>query len=267
MTVESSSEDSWDDLQTNRKFESSDGLRFASAVWSDEQFLSCRFDDFLKLFFFFGWGKTQVWKPMDPIPCMIYIYIFTDIYHKNQPFMLINMAVPWMSPWMVWESVCCYRLRHIRCAYEYGVPQASGQFYSGDGPYDGGVWDAERHLVDPWKLGKDGQFLGCGFHIFFLIVYPENWGKLIQIDFAHMFQMGWNVQPPPRFGIILFSPCWTTCFGYLNQLLGAHTRCNSQLRCGAGLGQRSIERLLGAYPKLTTQHESFSFKNVQRLKL
>ena len=31
----------------------------------------------------------------------------------------------------------------------------------------------------------------------------------------------------------------------------------SQLRCGFGLGQRSIERLLGAYPKpkLTTQHE------------
>ena len=38
------------------------------------------------------------------------------------------------------------RLRHIRCAYEYGVPQASGQFYSGDGAYSGGVWDAERHL-------------------------------------------------------------------------------------------------------------------------
>ena len=107
-----------------------------------------------------------------------------------------------MSPWMVWESVCCYRLRHIRCAYEYGVPQASGQFYSGDGPYDGGVWDAERHLVDPWKLGKDGPFLGGGFTYFF-ILYPDPWGKLIQIDFAHMVSNGLK-QPPPRFGIVLF---------------------------------------------------------------
>jgi len=41
---------------------------------------------------------------------------------------------------------------HIRCAYEYGVPQASGQFYSGDGPYDGGVWDAENVAL-AW--GKD----------------------------------------------------------------------------------------------------------------
>ncbi|CAK9036506.1 unnamed protein product [Durusdinium trenchii] len=32
----------------------------------------------------------------------------------------------------------------IVCAYEYGVPQASGQFYHGDGPYSGGVWDAEN---------------------------------------------------------------------------------------------------------------------------
>ena len=147
-------------------------------------------NDFLK--FFFCWGKTQVWKPNT-----IHVwYLLTDIYHKNQPFMQINIAVPWMSPWMVWESVCCYRLRHIRCAYEYGVPQASGQFYSGDGPYDGGVWDAERHLVDPWKLGKDGQFLQVVVSNIFLSVYPENWGKLIQIDFAHMFQMGWSNYHP-----------------------------------------------------------------------
>ena len=38
------------------------------------------------------------------------------------------------------------RLRPISCAYEYGVPQASGQFYHGDGPYSGGVWNAERAL-------------------------------------------------------------------------------------------------------------------------
>lgn len=38
------------------------------------------------------------------------------------------------------------RLRPISCAYEYGVPQASGQFYHGDGPYSGGVWKAERAL-------------------------------------------------------------------------------------------------------------------------
>ena len=31
----------------------------------------------------------------------------------------------------------------ISCAYEYGVPQASGQFYSGDGPYGTEVWEAE----------------------------------------------------------------------------------------------------------------------------
>ena len=36
--------------------------------------------------------------------------------------------------------------RYIRCAYEYGVPQASHR-YCGTGPYNGGeVWDAERHL-------------------------------------------------------------------------------------------------------------------------
>ena len=42
------------------------------------------------------------------------------------------------------------RLRHIRCAYEYGVPQASGELYSGDGIYTDAVWDAERHLE--WKF-------------------------------------------------------------------------------------------------------------------
>ena len=29
------------------------------------------------------------------------------------------------------------RLRHIRCAYEYGVPQASGKLFSRDFAYDG----------------------------------------------------------------------------------------------------------------------------------
>ena len=38
-------------------------------------------------------------------------------------------------------------LRPISCAYEFGVPQASGQFHQGDGPYKGGVWDAESNLV------------------------------------------------------------------------------------------------------------------------
>lgn len=40
----------------------------------------------------------------------------------------------------------------ISCAYEYGVPQASGQFYHGDGPYSGGVWKAENVAL---KWGKD----------------------------------------------------------------------------------------------------------------
>ena len=40
----------------------------------------------------------------------------------------------------------------ISCAYEYGVPQASGQFYHGDGAYSGGVWDAEN-LAKKW--GRD----------------------------------------------------------------------------------------------------------------
>ena len=161
VTVEDS-EDSFD-LQTNRKFESSDGLRQQFGPMNNS-WVVVDFDDFLKLFFFVG-AKHRCENPWTHTMYDIYLPTFTiKINHSCQ----VNIQiVPWMSPWMVWESVCCYRLRHIRCAYEYGVPQASGQFYSGDGPYDGGVWDAERHLVDPWKLGKDGQFLGCGFHIFF----------------------------------------------------------------------------------------------------
>ena len=31
----------------------------------------------------------------------------------------------------------------VACAYEYGVPQASGEFYRGSGAYGSEVWDAE----------------------------------------------------------------------------------------------------------------------------
>jgi len=40
----------------------------------------------------------------------------------------------------------------ISCAYEFGVPQASGQIHQGDGPYKGDVWDAENVALD-W--GRD----------------------------------------------------------------------------------------------------------------
>ena len=42
----------------------------------------------------------------------------------------------------------------MSCAYEYGVPQASGQFYHGDGPYSGGVWKAERALDESGMILK-----------------------------------------------------------------------------------------------------------------
>ncbi|CAJ1462407.1 unnamed protein product [Effrenium voratum] len=38
--------------------------------------------------------------------------------------------------------------KSIACAYEYGVPQASGMFYSGDGAYSGDVWAAEGVAKD-----------------------------------------------------------------------------------------------------------------------
>ena len=50
-------------------------------------------------------------------------------------------------------------LRPISCAYEFGVPQASGQIHQGDGPYKGDVWDAESNLLAP-NLALTGWFLG-----------------------------------------------------------------------------------------------------------
>jgi len=59
---------------------------------------------------------------------------------------------PWALVTVEDEDPFHLRTKYIRCAYEYGVPQASHR-YCGTGPYNGGeVWDAENVAL-AW--GKD----------------------------------------------------------------------------------------------------------------
>ena len=76
------------------------------------------------------------------------------------------------------------RAKAISCAYEYGVPQASGQFYSGDGPYSPEVWKAEgvaKHWGNessrPCWVRTQGQAGGPGEYCSVAMMVPGSLKK------------------------------------------------------------------------------------------
>ena len=116
-------------------------------------------------------------------------------------------------------------LRPISCAYEFGVPQASGQFHQGDGPYKGGVWDAESNLV--------------------YINLAVNWMVLLSTPSgaSHIWT---SVATPLVTTYNLF------CFGDVRVIVWTFQYSSwsfRQLRRGSGLGKRSCQTMLGAWTR------------------
>ena len=60
----------------------------------------------------------------------LYIYTFIIIYHKNQPFMLVN--IPFL-PWMVWGSMLSFRAQEIASGFPR-IAEAKSDLDVGVGP-------------------------------------------------------------------------------------------------------------------------------------